>query len=932
MKLLRLPAIGLLLIEGLSLCGPSLTAAEKVKIYILAGQSNMLGHGEMYPESTRGTLAYLTAHDNTGTYRFLRNDDHTDWVVRDDVFIRLTSEHTNNKYGNLTAGYGAWDGTTIGPELAFGCALGDLNTAPVLLIKTSWGGKSLYGDFRPPSSSGATGPYYSEMIRLVHETVGDLATYVPGYAGQGYVLAGFGWHQGWNDRVDDTASAEYEANMANFIRDIRADLDVPNLPFVIATTGMDGGSDYTQVELAQLKMADTARYPAFVGNVAVIDTRATYQGMTFWQDPEWSPAPNDQEYHWNRNAKSYTNIGLAMADAMSILSPGTFPFRLRATGESSGGIRLRWQNGETAPSNATVRIRRNGVEIAATAPTNTATYLDAAVSPGTYDYELTFHLPHAPPEPLTTTFIGGVTNLNMERNGSSVVLTWTNNMAYDGLRVSRNGTILTSSLAGTETTFSDTAPITQGPVLYSVVPTNKNSLESIVQVNFNLKCPLNILNITANRGINPATNAPWKAGDQYRLAFVTSSTTQATSSNIATYDAMVQNLANAAGLGSGTWKVIGSTSTVHARNHTTTNPLVDDDGIATFLIDGRTVIANDYVGLWSGRIRHKLNQDELGNTHQDGNAFTGTTSDGYTRDGGLGNVNVLRGDIPRTDWAWVSAWTESSSTSNHLYALSDPLTLIMDDDGRPMIFEGESPVSVVMDEDGSPTSFTLNLHGYDSNDDALTWAISASPEHGTAAGAGIGTSRTIDYVPSADWHGSDSFTVEVSDGLVTDSVTVHVTVNSLNDAPVHTRTPSVSGTPAPGTTLTVDRGDWNDNKDTGPTTLSYAYQWQLANDVHGTGTIAIPGANEASYLVRAGDEGKVIRALITCTDNGSGLPATQSTSAASTWQLIDDNKNASHENDSGNACGIGSSLALAVIYLLLGLVLPIRHPSTCARH
>ena len=58
---------------------------------------------------------------------------------------------------------------------------------------------------------------------------------MPGRDGR-YELAGFGWHQGWNDRISDKFNAEYESNMAHFIRDIRKDLGAPALPFVIAET------------------------------------------------------------------------------------------------------------------------------------------------------------------------------------------------------------------------------------------------------------------------------------------------------------------------------------------------------------------------------------------------------------------------------------------------------------------------------------------------------------------------------------------------------------------------------------------------------------------------------------------------------------------------------------------------------------------------
>ena len=96
-----------------------------------------------------------------------------------------------------------------------------------------------------------------------------------------------------------------------------------------------------------------------------------------------------------------------------------------------------------------------------------------------------------------------------------------------------------------------------------------------------LEGQLGILTPGALSGNNPATGAPWAVGDQYRLAFFTSATTTAESADIATYNAWVQGLANAStaydiGADDGvTWKVIGSTSEVDARDNTSTNPTVE---------------------------------------------------------------------------------------------------------------------------------------------------------------------------------------------------------------------------------------------------------------------------------------------------------------------------------------------------------------------
>jgi len=294
-----------------------IAGTSKVKIFIMAGQSNTEGHGEIDPIGTPGTLAYTVANE-AATYGHLK--DGANWAVRDDAWIWYKRGGTTLVKGGLTAGYGA-SSATIGPELQFGHAMGDTYGEKVLVIKTAWGGKSLRTDFRPPSSgwgldtpvtAGDEGFYYQEMLDAVVDVMAHLATYFPAHdPADGHELAGFAWHQGWNDRVSPAYAAEYETNMQNFITDVRAAVGCPALPFVIATTGMDGTPDYSEVELAQLEMGNATAYPQFDGNVAVTDTQ------NFYYDHASSPA--DQGYHWNRNAKSYLLIGQAMAEEMQAL-------------------------------------------------------------------------------------------------------------------------------------------------------------------------------------------------------------------------------------------------------------------------------------------------------------------------------------------------------------------------------------------------------------------------------------------------------------------------------------------------------------------------------------------------------------------------------------------------------------------------------------
>ena len=116
---------------------PAAAAAQQaVQVFVLAGQSNMEGKAQNKLLEHQATAA--ATKDQFAAFR--RDDE---WIERDDVFIKYLGRH-----GRLTMGYGSRDRT--GCELAFGTHLGDRLDAPVLLIKTCWGGHSLRKDFRPP--------------------------------------------------------------------------------------------------------------------------------------------------------------------------------------------------------------------------------------------------------------------------------------------------------------------------------------------------------------------------------------------------------------------------------------------------------------------------------------------------------------------------------------------------------------------------------------------------------------------------------------------------------------------------------------------------------------------------------------------------------------------------------------------------------------
>ncbi|ETR66230.1 MAG: hypothetical protein OMM_13075, partial [Candidatus Magnetoglobus multicellularis str. Araruama] len=197
-----------------------------------------------------------------------------------------------------------------------------------------------------------------------------------------------------------------------------------------------------------------------------------------------------------------------------------------------------------------------------------------------------------------------------------------------------------------------------------------------------------------------------------------------------------------------------------------------------------------------------------------------------------------------------------------------------------------SPQTVTMDEDSSPTAFSLNLNAADSDSDPIIWTIQSNASHGNATVSGIGSSKSIVYTPIANFNGSDSFIIQISDGLGgTDTLTVNVTIDPRNDTPNNTVSPSISGIYHYGQTLTIANGSWNDDTDLNPGTLVYTYQWQRADDAIGTNSVDID--TNQTYTLALADNAKYVRAQITATDNGEGLPATQSTTVNTSWTFVD---------------------------------------------
>ncbi|MFT6864931.1 MAG: hypothetical protein ACJAVK_003503 [Akkermansiaceae bacterium] len=342
MKLIRIYA--LFLLGSLAIALPA-AADQAIKVFLLSGQSNMTGRGSLGiitkpAADQKGTLWHFIGKPaNKEKYPFLSQGPEkteTGWTVRNDVFITMgdwphlkkgeEGFNASNKHGGLSAHYGGRGNRGFGPELAIGHLLGGHYEEKVVLVKVAFGGNSLSGNFRPPSSGGKTGDKYPLMITALREALAKLPEIVAGTSQEKrYELAGFFWNQGLSDALPG-ASEEYEANMINLIKDVRKEFKVPELKVVIGVTGNwgwdpeknlvkwgNGEEDrqkmITNVKIVQEAQLRVAQRPEFKGTVKTAETR------DFWR-PREEHGGRGTETHWMANGESYWLIGDAMGQAM----------------------------------------------------------------------------------------------------------------------------------------------------------------------------------------------------------------------------------------------------------------------------------------------------------------------------------------------------------------------------------------------------------------------------------------------------------------------------------------------------------------------------------------------------------------------------------------------------------------------------------------
>ena len=312
--------------------GKEADMSKPVQVYILMGQSNMLGAGKVV--GGNGSLENAVKNKKKSPYLV---DDAGNWTERKDVrYVRVRangarpSTQCNNEWMGVKSG-------NIGPEYGIGNYVGEAVDAPVMILKSCIGNRSLGWDLLPPGSeryeveeNGKTMVYagfgdspakwekgtepkkigwtagcqYTGDVAAAKKVLAQLDKYHPG--AKKYEVAGFFFWQGDKDRYNAAHAGRYELNLVNFIKALRKDFNAPNAKFVCATLGQTkkgaGGNEGKILE-AQMAVADPQKHPEFKGTVATVYSNPLSMGG----------ASNS---HYGGNAETYMNVGEAMGKAM----------------------------------------------------------------------------------------------------------------------------------------------------------------------------------------------------------------------------------------------------------------------------------------------------------------------------------------------------------------------------------------------------------------------------------------------------------------------------------------------------------------------------------------------------------------------------------------------------------------------------------------
>lgn len=327
---------------------------KPVQVFILLGQSNMVGLGKI--QGPEGSLEHAVKEKKLYPYLV---DAEGKWKERPDVrYVRVMVGRGGGMQLFNNEPMTVQTCKTIGPEFGIAHEVGDHIDAPVMILKSCIGNRSLGWDLLPPGSERYeytvkdktgketpmvyagykdrpdswpadpakgknteppaqwldkngkpidwyAGKQYDDDIANAKAVLADMNKYYPG--AKKYEVAGFFFWQGEKDGGNAGHASQYEKNLTQFIKQLRKEFDAPNAKFVLATLGeATKGSDGNggMVLNAQLAVdGNSGKHPEFKNNVATVYSNPLSKG-------------GSGNSHYGGNSETYMDVGEAMGKAM----------------------------------------------------------------------------------------------------------------------------------------------------------------------------------------------------------------------------------------------------------------------------------------------------------------------------------------------------------------------------------------------------------------------------------------------------------------------------------------------------------------------------------------------------------------------------------------------------------------------------------------
>ncbi|MFT7619728.1 MAG: hypothetical protein ACI97A_003385 [Planctomycetota bacterium] len=232
---------------ALSLSAGHSAAQNKTRVFIFAGQSNMVGSDAHAKEIDNFPMFKGAGVEQPKVkYRYIHGEDKP--ANRSLEWIPLQPDKRAKFFG---------------PELTFARTLNKQLSGRIAIVKSAWGGTTLAKDWDPDNPSNKD--LFARTMRLTRDSLKNLKS-----KRISHELSGFFWHQGENDMLSQKLLPDYGQRLEAFIKRVRKELEKPNLPFFVGEIsdkgiwGLDNRRNMQQLRAQQRAVCEKVKGVYFV--------------------------------------------------------------------------------------------------------------------------------------------------------------------------------------------------------------------------------------------------------------------------------------------------------------------------------------------------------------------------------------------------------------------------------------------------------------------------------------------------------------------------------------------------------------------------------------------------------------------------------------------------------------------------------------------